>query len=210
MKSDFWRRGLFGILLIVGGLVLLAQQVFHIDFGAMFGVALFGLGGAAFLAVLAGNPRGNWWAAIPGVVLLDLAALILMGELAPAFAESFGGPIFLAGIGLAFLVVLALTPTSWWAVIPAGALFTLAVVAALGDTNGFLSGAVFFFGLGLTFAVLAMLPAGRAMRWPWIPAGILMVLGALVAIGASSVISYAWPVALILAGLFLFWQAMRR
>ena len=66
------------------------------------------------------------------------------------------------------------------------------------------TGGVFFLGLGLTFAVVALLPtsAGR-MAWAWIPAGVLALMGLLLMAAAGNLIGYLWPLVIILAGGFL-------
>lgn len=74
--------------------------------------------------------------------------------------------------------------------------------------------ALFLFCLALTFALLAILPTeeGR-MRWPLIPAGALAVLGGLFAVNAVEVLnalSYVWPAALIVSGVWLILRASGR
>ncbi len=66
------------------------------------------------------------------------------------------------------------------------------------------TGGVFFLGLGLTFALVALLPsaAGR-MTWAWIPAGILAVMGLLLMATSGNLIDYLWPLIIIAAGGFL-------
>ncbi|MEW6637635.1 MAG: hypothetical protein AB1425_12585, partial [Actinomycetota bacterium] len=80
--------------------------------------------------------------------------------------------------------------------------------AVLSDTAAL---AVFFSGLALTFALLAVVSTDKGrMRWPIIPAAILGVLGGLFAIGAVELLAalnYLWPVALIVGGLYLIWRA---
>ncbi|MPN60513.1 hypothetical protein SDC9_208241 [bioreactor metagenome] len=95
----------------------------------------------------------------------------------------------------------------WWAVIPAGVMFTLALVAWVAQYNGFASGATFFLGLAATFAVLGLMPIGRNEKWPWIPAGICAVFGTLLMLGSGAFLQTAagliWPVILVLGGGFL-------
>jgi uncharacterized membrane protein HdeD (DUF308 family) len=66
----------------------------------------------------------------------------------------------------------------------------------------------------VTFAIVAVLPAGLIRRWwAWIPAGVLAVVGGLVLLtagGALTALNYLWPVFVILAGLFLLWRALQR
>ncbi|NTV37088.1 MAG: hypothetical protein HGA53_09050 [Anaerolineaceae bacterium] len=208
------RRVLFGVLLILAGILFLLQTVFDVVVeGTIFG-AFFALGGVAFLILLFTNPKESWWAAIPGFTMLGLGVLIaspvIFGD---TFTEHFGGSIFLGSIALSFLVVMLLHPEFWWAVIPAGTLFTLAIVAGLPQTfgsSGLETGALFFVGLGITFGVLGLLPAGRKMKWPWIPAVILLIMGGLIALGSESAIKYLFPVALILGGVFFLVRSFRK
>lgn len=205
-KRIFW-----GVALVLVGALFLAQQIFHpvIHIFPIIIAVIFALAGLAFLYVLSTNLHSNWWAAIPGMVLLGLGVLIGSSEMFPRFGELFGGSLFLGFIGLAFLLVLLVTPHNWWAVIPAGVLFTLALVAGVSSfmTNGYGTGAIFFLGLALTFAVVGLMPIGREQKWPWIPAGICGVMGTLLMLGSGdlmhSVFGYIWPAVLVLGGGYL-------
>ena len=205
------RRIFFGFALILLGGLFLVQQLFHlpIHVGSIIVAMFFLLAGLAFLYVLSNNLNNNWWAAIPGMVLIGLGVLIASSEFLPEFAKVFGGSLFLGFIGLAFLLVLLIRPQNWWAVIPAGVLFTLAGVAGLAHyfSNGFATGSIFFLGIGLTFAVVGLMPVGRAEKWPWIPAGICVVMGTLLMIGSGALVNSAfgfiWPAILVLGGGYL-------
>jgi hypothetical protein len=197
-------RLLWGALLILAGVVFLLDSLQVVSLGEYFITALFALGGLFFLSVYTGN-RQQWWALIPGVVLLSLAALIFINQAFPNRFENLGGVIFLGGIGLAFLLVYLTQRENWWAVIPAGVLFTVAIISGIGDTvqGDFVPG-VLFLGLAVTFAVVALLPNAQGrMSWAFIPAGILAVMGLLFLAAQVSLINFVWPVALILLGLFL-------
>ncbi len=206
-------RNLFiGALMIVAGILFALQTIFNIDLSSTIIATLFVLGGAAFLWVLATRPQTNWWAAIPGMTLIGLGALIglpaLIGE---AVISQWGGTLFLGMISLSFVMIYFLRREFWWAVIPAGTLLTLALVAGLSDSSstGFDTGALFFVGLGLTFGILGLLPEGRKMRWPWIPATILLIMGGLVALGSETYLKFLFPAALILAGVFFLFRSFQ-
>ena len=197
-----------GVLLIAAGILFLLQNFGVLAIGAYVWPILFGSGGLVFLYVFL-TSRANWWAIIPGLVLLSLAAVSVLDQFAPQVGENWGGAIFLGGIGLAFWMIYFVKREHWWAVIPGGVLFTLALVAGLSSVlAGVEVSGVFFLGLGLTFALLAFLPTpeGR-MKWPLIPAGVLLVLGLLMAAAATEIINYLWPAALILAGGYLLFRA---
>jgi len=46
------------------------------------------------------------------------------------------------------------------------------------------------------------------MRWAWIPAGVLFLMGLVFSIGAGPLFGYAWPIALILGGLYLIYRTL--
>ena len=199
------------ILLIVVGILLLLQ-----NFGILGGVValiwslIFAAGGLIFLYMFLTN-RTQWWAIIPGFTLLGLAALIALDEFFPRVGDALGGMIFLGGIGLAFWVIYFLNREHWWAVIPGGAMFTVALIAGLDAVfEGAETGGVLFLGLGLTFGLLSLLPTphGR-MRWTLIPAAVLLVIGVLITAAATGIFEYLWAIALILAGLYLLLRMFR-
>jgi hypothetical protein len=84
-------------------------------------------------------------------------------------------------------------------------LATVALIAGLGEAApGMELGGLFFLGIGLTFALVGVLPnTGTNMRWAFIPAGIMIVFGLLITAASVNLINYIWPALLILAGLFL-------
>ncbi len=211
----FDMRIVLAVLLILGGIIFLLQNVGVIGplQGYLFAL-LFALGGLAFLGVLA-TDRAQWWAAIPGGVLLDLGLIIALGEAnsrgALRFPEDWIGGIFLLGIGLTFFLVFFLRPEFWWAIIPAGVLSSLGLTAGFSSSLPFDSGALLFLGMGLTFALLGLLPVNnKRMTWPWIPAAVLIVLGLVVLSSSLNWFQYIWPVVLILAGGFLLLRGFAR
>lgn len=194
-------RILWGALLILAGVMFLLQNMGVYRFGDLFWGLIFILGGGAFLVGLL-QDRAQWWAIIPGLTLLGIGVLITLTILAPGLMGVIGGSLVLGSIGLAFLIIFLLDRVKWWALIPAGTLLTLAVVAGINEAlPGMETGGVFFLGLGLTFAVVALFPtqAGR-MSWAWIPAGILALMGLLLMAAAGNLIGYLWPVLIIAAG----------
>ena len=204
-------RLFWGILLILGGVVFLLQNLGYFQLGDLFWALLFGLGGLFFLSVFFPN-RANWWALIPGLTLLSIAVLLVVTRFLPAFAESWGGSIVLGGIGLSFLLIYLLDHNNWWAIIPFGVLETLAIVAGLGSViPGVATGGIFFLGLGLTFALVALLPSLHgSMWWAWIPAGVLTGMGLLFVVISGQTVGFVLPAALILVGILLIVFTMRQ
>jgi hypothetical protein len=209
MKPSSWRIVVGGLLLVMGALALL-QNLNVLNYGGqiwgLFFALIFIAGGAMFLSALVTN-RTNWWAAIPGIILIGLGITIAIPALFPALPDWVSGGIFLVSIGAAFWVVYFMSPQNWWAIIPGGTLITLAVVTALGSYNGFASGGAFFIGLGITFALLALIPSIR-MKWAWIPAGILAALGLLLFFSAFAA-SIIWPILLIAIGAYFIYRSFR-
>jgi hypothetical protein len=192
-----------GLVLILTGALYLLQSLGLLDnVGDVFWGAIFLSAGALFLFAYF---TGSWWAAIPGCTLAGIGALILL----PDSLDEFGGALFLGSIGIAFWLVYATAPRErWWALIPAGVLTVLAVVTFLPEfIGGRASGSIFFFGLALTFALVALL---AGMKWAWYPAAVLGAIGLVSLLALESLSNYIWAAALILAGGFFIFRAMRR
>jgi len=213
MRPILWRVVL-GVFLLLIGVVALLQTLhlvnFNLGFWPVFISAMFVLVGLAFLGALIQN-RANWWAAIPGVTLVSIGALIGLREL-PGVAQ-YGGSLVLGGIGLSFWLVYLVAPQNWWAIIPGGTMLSLAVVAGVDAMRlrGIDSGGFLFLGLAVTFALLGILPnGGRKMNWPWIPALVLLVMGVLISFSSPVFANYIWPVVLILLGVFFLTRNMFR
>jgi hypothetical protein len=215
MKSNYWRVILGVILVLLGGLSM-AQILGVFPESSRFMVGLVALaflgGGAAFLTVFLGN-RSNWWALIPGVILADLGLLIGFSEFLPGFGV-ISGAFFMLGLSLAFWLVYIFAPQNWWAIIPGGVLLTLSSIIVITDLdfdNGMIIPAVLFLGMSATFALLALLRGHDSqVKWAWIPAGILGLMGILFAFSAAELLKFAWPVALVLGGLYLVLRPMLR
>jgi hypothetical protein len=203
-------RILWGILLILGGLLFLLQNLGILVLGNFFWVILLGLGGLFFLSFFI-QSRANWWALIPAITLLSITLLVALDWFIPAFNESWGGGIILGGIGLSFFLIYLVDRANWWALIPGGVLGTLAATVALEQFfPGLETAGVFFLGLGLTFALVAALPNPQGeMRWAWIPSAILLLMGVIFMAAAGELLKYLWPLALILAGLLLLFRSFR-
>ena len=201
-------RVLLGVLLIVAGVLFLLQSLGIVGFAVIIWPALIGIASLALLFVFLSAPQSNWWAAIPGFILLGVAGIVALDQLAPAVGEIWSGSLFLGSIALAFWMIYLSNPEHWWAVIPGGVLLTLAVVSGLSPVlEGIETGGIFFFGLGLTFALLAFLPTpeGR-LTWSLIPALVFLIVGVFMTAAATQLINYVWPVLLILGGLYLLFR----
>jgi len=199
-----------GILLIAVGVLLLLDTlgVFQFAWGMLIG-PLIGLGGLVFLAVFILFKK-EWWAVIPGFILIAVGLSIFMDQQVQDFSGRWGGLIFLGILGLAFLLVYITHPGNWWAIIPAGVLITLGGISVL-DVADWLQGGLLFLGLALTFGLVYILPkpAGK-LKWALYPAAILLVISIAVFLGVENLINFVWPVALLVAGGYVVYRALRR
>lgn len=206
---------IWGILLILAGVIFLLQNMgFAINIGPLLAMTLFGAGGVVFLLTFLTDLHARWWAAIPGATLLGLAATVYYSTYAPAFLSGLAGPIFLASIGAGFLLVYIADVEKWWAIIPAGVLSTLALVAGIDEAGilGIDTGGIFFVGLGVTFLLVALLSGVRGARqsWAYIPAAVLLVMGTLIATPWIRYMENLWPLALIGAGAIWILRSLSR
>ena len=129
----------------------------------------------------------------------------------PALPGDVSGVIAMGGIGLAFLLVFLINFANWWALIPAGVLLSSAAALLLSVISpGLESGGLFLVGLGLTFGVIGLVPTEQGrMRWAFIPAIVLLVIGFVVLIASFNLFALIWPLGLIGAGVFIIYFVIR-
>jgi hypothetical protein len=128
----------------------------------------------------------NWWALIPGGVMLVLALTTLLAD--NAGGEWVGG-MFLLFFGLAFLVVYLNNRTRVWALIVAYVFSVVSLapmLSALGDDAGYF-GSIVFFAIALPFYLLYF----RSVEnwWAIIPAGVLNTVGVVVGLAIAGIIN---------------------
>jgi hypothetical protein len=163
----------------------------------------------SFLLVYLSNHTRTWALIVAYATgVLGLAPLMSIGGRDAAYF----GPIFLFAVALPFFIVYFRSAQNWWAIIPAGALTTVSVIAALAiaglirnANQGGYANALLMGGLAVTFAVVWLRHAK-----PW--AKIVSIVLALVAVASVFFASYSqifWPVAIILVGIYLFYTALR-
>jgi len=203
-------RLIWGLLLVIGGIVFLLDNLNVVSLGDLIWAMIFGVAGIAFLTVFISN-RVNWWPVIPGMVLLAIGILIATEVLLPSFADLFGGALILGGIALAFWIIYLINNGNWWAIIPAGVMSTLTIMVCLEPfTKGIDLGGLLFIGLGATFGLVAILPnSTEQKKWAFIPAGILLCVGVVISAFSSTFFAYAWPIILILVGIFLIFRNIK-
>jgi hypothetical protein len=206
-------RIFWGLALIVVGILILLDTLGIFGGGDLFWTVITVVGALLFFSVFVMN-RDHWWALIPGTIFLSISATIGLNSFLPGFSEkNLGKTILLGGVALSFLLVYFADRSNWWAIIPMGIISTIAIVSMLdtNSTNLVNIGGIFFLGLGITFALVALLPLSTGkMLWAWIPAGILGGIGLILLLAAEEYINYIWPSALILGGIILIGRSLTR
>jgi len=202
MRRFDFRILLGGGLMLLG--LLLALEKLNIIRGAtdVFWGIIWLAAGVGFVLAFLQNPQARWWAIIPAMAMLGMG----LSAILPKVFSGLNGGLFLGALGLSFFIIYLTDHARWWGIIPGGVLLTLAVVSMLENADiagGIGSGSLFFLGLGLTFLLVAVLPNpfGK-MQWAFIPAAVLVVMGALLGSQATAgLIGYIWPAVLIIIGL---------
>jgi hypothetical protein len=202
---NWWALIPGGVMLFLALTTLLVDSAGGEWVGALF---LFMIAISFLLVYL--NDQTRTWALIVAYAtgVLGIAPLMSMGGRDAAYF----GPIFLFAIALPFFIVYFRSVQNWWAVIPAGVLTTLSIIAALAiaglirnANQGGYANALLMGGLAVTFAVVWLRHAK-----PW--AKTVSIALAAVAVASVFFASYSqifWPVAIILVGIYLFYTALR-
>jgi hypothetical protein len=160
--------GVFGGLAIIVGLAVSGYENAAIGSPLFFGLLI------PFVAAYLTNRANNWWALIPGGVMLFLALVTLLVD--STANDEWIGALFLFMIGLPFLVVYLHDRTkNWWALIPAGVMLFLSLIVVLSTlVEGEWIGSLFLFAIALSFFVVYQ--NNRTRQWALLVAYIMFVL----------------------------------
>jgi hypothetical protein len=176
MQRSRWAI-LWAVVLILGGGFLLAQNFDLIQgqFQASLWTIIVGGLGILFLLDAITTTGRDWWALIPGCILIGVAATIWLGE--REVQGEWLGSLMLFSIGLPFLLIyLIKRGTFWWALIPGGVMVVVAVVPLLTlGVRGEIISAFVLWVIALPFLIVYL--ANRQQWWALIPAGTLFVIG---------------------------------
>jgi hypothetical protein len=104
------------------------------------------------------------------VILSGIGVATLVEVFIPAAASNIVAFVILGSIGLSFLLVFLVNRKHWWAIIPAGALGSVAALVLTGLVG------LFFIGLAVTFALIPLL-VSREHWWAWIVTSVMAVMG---------------------------------
>lgn len=203
--KDLQVRALIGLVLIAVGALFLFQNLGILPVAAeAFWGFLFAAAGAVFLYIYFRDTQ-QWWPLIPAFSLFGLGGLIVSEALFPALGNVIGAPIFIGGISVGFWIIALTRREQWWALIPAGTMLSLALFIGLESAfPGIEWVGLFFIGLGLTFALLALAPhIEERLSWAYVPAGIFLIMGILLLAAAMSILTFLGPAILILIGIYI-------
>ena len=175
---------------VFGGLaVTIALLNAGVDNAAVASPLFFGLLIPFAAAYLMDRSR-NWWALIPGGIMLFLALLLLFVD--NTANDEWIGALFLFMVALSFLFVYLNNRTRTWALIVAyvTAVLGLAPLMSIGGRNAEYFGALIFFAVALPFFVVYF-RRPEDNWWAIIPAGVLTTLGVVTAVAIAGLINSA-------------------
>ena len=204
-SRNWWAMIPGGVMLFLGLTTLLVDTVNGEWIGALF---LFLIALSFFVVYL--NDRARIWALIVAYIIgvLSIAPMLAAGGETAAYY----GPIFLFAVALPFFILYFRSVDNWWAIIPAGAVTTAGIVAALAiaglirnENEGGFANAIMMSGLAATFAVVWL---RHDRQWARIATIILIVL-AVGSIFFATYMQIVGPLLIIVAGIYLFFTALR-
>lgn len=200
-KANWWSL-LPGLPLILMGGALALSAVIP-GMGDLVGTGfLLGIGIAFIVTFLMHNHY--WWALIPGVILSGIGVSTVIEIFIPAASSNIVAFVILGSIGLAFLLVFFTRRSNWWAIIPAGALLSVAALVLTGLVG------LLFIGMAVTFALIPLL-VGRDHWWAWIVCAVMAVMGVsflFFEAAAGTIGRFFFPILLIVLGIFAIVQVM--
>src|SRR5215208_7120572 len=129
----------------------------------------------------------NWWALLPGGVMLFLTVITLLVDYTSG--DEWVGALFLFMIALSFLFVYLNNRTRTWALIVTYVMFVLGIapLLSMGGRDAEYFGSVFMFAVALPFFFLYFRAAQN--WWAIIPAGVMTVLGVIVTAAIAGLIN---------------------
>jgi len=164
------------VLLLIGGGIL-AGNLFG---STMTGPIIMFSFAFIFFSLLLWSKK-NWWAILPGGLLLSGGIAATLDVLAPD--SKITGSIFLFTLAAAFFLIAVLARGNWWAILPGGLFLSIGLTVALNAfiptedyyslggtlrTGAFLW--VLLLGMAGTFGVLWLLRKIHSTGWAIVPA----------------------------------------
>ena len=203
-----------GIIILIGVLALLVNLDILDGLQEIVGSLLFFTVAYLFYRVF-NKDKSKIWALIPAVFCAALGLIIFMENFS-GFNDDLSGVILFWAGAIVFGYFYISDNKKWWAVIPAGVLFTLGCVVLI-DTYNLLiddfEGSVLFLGFGLTFIFLYLQRnEENKLSWAIWPGGILSAFALFIYFQNADWMDFDFvlPVLLILVGGFLIFKASRK
>ena len=203
-----------GIIILIGIMALLVN--FGILDGAeeIIGSPFFLIVGYLFYRVYK-KDKTKSWALIPATFCAALGIIIFLQNFS-SLEDGWSGAILFWSGAFIFGFFYVQDNKKWWAVIPAGTLFTLGsivLIDAYNWLNNGLEGSVLFLGLGLTFIFLYLSKnTENKLDWAIWPGGILSFFALFVYFQNVDWLDedFILPAILIIIGGFLIFKASRK
>ena len=172
VSSIFW-----GILFILGGMVLLADRLGWVDFSQFSSntwVYVFGAAGVVFLLGYFLSGFKSWGLLFPALILAAIGVTLWMSD--QGMTGSFLGMPILIAIAIPFFVGFLLDRKAWPLLIPAWVMTVVAFVTLFAESaNGTLIGAMVQYAIATPFLVVFLL--NRKHWWALIPAWAMFLFG---------------------------------
>jgi hypothetical protein len=205
--QNWWALIPAGVMIFLALIVLISSTVRGEWIGSLF---LFAIALSFFVVYL--NNRNRNWALLVAYILFVLSIAPAMASFGGDTAAYFGS-IFLLAVAIPFFIVyFRSSDSNWWAIIPAGVMTVLAVIAGAAiagwirnEQQGGYANALLMFGLAVTFAVVWL---RHAKDWAKVVTIVLAGL-AVASVFFASYTEIFWPVAIILVGAYLLYTSMR-
>jgi len=204
-------EAVFGVLLILLGLAILASNLEFLDIGAhAIGVLFFAALGF-FLFTTGRSADENWWATVLSGVAFGLAAVVLLDSI-EGVPPGVSRAVFLWSWAIPFVALYRRSGKFFWASIPGGLLILLGLIAlGSGTTVGAaLLAWLLYWGVAAAFGALFLKDPTR--WWTLVPGGVFFSLGLTTLLGKTGLAganAQGFIFNLCLAGTFAFLYLIR-
>lgn len=144
-----------------------------------------------FAAAYLTDRARNWWALIPGGIMLFLTLVTLLVDYTSG--DEWVGALLFFMVSISFLVVYLSNRARWWALLVAyiTGVIGLAPLMSVGGRDAEYFGAIVMFAVALPFFVVYFRSAQD--WWAIIPAGAMTVLGVIVTLAIAGLINDGGP-----------------
>jgi hypothetical protein len=166
----FW-----GLVLILGGGLFLAQNLGWLNMSSSFWTAAFAGLGVLFLVTYFLNGVQHWGWLFPASIFSATALTLRLNDIG-ANPDLIAAPILLS-VALPFVVAFAMdVHKRWWALIPAWVMVAITSIVFFSQRlQGELIGSFVLYAIALPFFIVYLVDHSK--RWALIPASILAVVG---------------------------------